>query len=198
MCCLLFAYVWSTPCLHFLSHHFLEQPLHFYCPKFLSLPEHRLSFLVLDVGSSCSHWLDGCSFIRTSHPFIYLPSRPHSGLSSTSSLSNHVLVSWFMWVSTELSQHLMPTSKHLSWHGYLFLGCLPPATHQDTPRVVSTVAASSHHCVCWAKQTGSHVMLWAYLVDAFLPILCVCVNKRLWVLHSWKLPTNHTWYVLPI
>lgn len=126
-CCLLFAYVWSTPCLHFLSHHFLflKQPLHFYCPKFLSLPEHRLSFLVLDVGSSCSHWLDGCSYTRASHPFIYLPSGPHSGLSS--SLSNHVLVSWFMSLHGALSApHAHIKAPFMTW---LPFSGLPPTCH---------------------------------------------------------------------
>lgn len=79
-------------------------------------------------------------------------SRRNSGLSSKSSLINHIFVPWFMWVSLELSQ-FPDTSKHLSHYIYHFLGCLPACHHHhETLGGLRTMTASSCYCLCLAEH----------------------------------------------
>lgn len=165
--------------LHVLPHHFLflERLLHFYCLKFLLLHEHKLWFLVWQAGYCRSHWLDCCSYTGHISPVLTHPFTASFRFIKyvLSSLSVHVPGPCFMWVSTELFQQLIPTSKHLSWHVYYFLGCLP-ACHPPW------LSGSREHrggvflpLPLLGSVSASHLMLWACLVDAFKPLFLACM-----------------------
>lgn len=119
-----------------------------------------------------------------------------------SSLTNHVLVPSFMWVSYEFSQLSHFPIKAPSTLFPNFPGCCPARHHHhETLGDLRTMTTSSCYSLCLTP--GSHFMLRARLANAFL-LLCVCVC--VWIkIHEccllkwpWKLPANPAWYMLLI